>query len=87
MPANIRIRCKYLDCQFLDGLYCKKSDEVELDQKKGCLSYSPIKDEIPEDEALEDEEITEEEEEWMELEDEEDEEDAKEDTRFEDFEE
>lgn len=76
MPAKVRIRCKYIDCQFLEDLFCGKSDEVEIDQKKGCLAYLPIKNETPEDDLVEDDELSGEEEEWMELEDEEDEEDA-----------
>ena len=87
MPANIRIRCKYIDCQFLDGLFCGKSDEVELDPKKGCLSYLPVRDETPVDDLVDEEELAEEEEEWMELEDEEDDDDTEEDSRFEDYEE
>ena len=87
MPANIRIRCKYIDCQFLDGLFCGKTDEVELDQKKGCLSYLPVQEESTGDDLAEDDELAEEEEEWMELEDEEDEEDAQDDAQFEDYDE
>jgi len=87
MPANIRIRCKYIDCQFLDSLFCGKTDEIELDQKKGCLGYLPVQEDTPEEDLVEDDELAEEEEEWMELEDEEDEEDAREETRFVDYEE
>ena len=87
MQANIRIRCKYIDCQFLDGLFCGKTDEIELDQKKGCLGYLPVQEDTPEEDLVEDDELAEEEEEWMELEDEEDEEDAREETRFVDYEE
>jgi len=35
-----RIRCKYLDCAFLDEGYCSAA-LVELDSNKGCLTYSP----------------------------------------------
>jgi len=87
MSANIRIRCKYIDCQFLDALFCGKTDEIELDQKKGCLAYLPVQEKTPEEDLVEDDELTEEEEEWMELEDEEDVEDAQDQTRIEDYEE
>jgi hypothetical protein len=86
MPATIRIRCKYIDCQFLDGLYCSKTDEVELDLKRGCLSYIPVKEETSEEDMVDEDELSEEEEEWLDLEDEEDEENE-DDMRFEDYEE
>lgn len=35
-----RIRCKYLDCAFLDDGYCSAA-LVELDSDKGCLTYTP----------------------------------------------
>ena len=87
MPATIRIRCKYIDCQYLDGLFCGKTDEVEIDPKKGCLSYLPVQEEAAGEDLVEDDEMAEEEEEWMELEDEEDEEDAADEAQFEDYDE
>ena len=87
MPANIRIRCRYIDCQFLNGLYCGKNDQVELDQKKGCLAYTPAQKDVPEDELIEDEELVEEEEEWLDLEDEDEDEDDEEGGKFDNFDE
>ena len=43
-----RIRCHYLDCAFLDEGYCSAA-MVELDPDKGCVTYSPIADSLPED--------------------------------------
>ena len=60
-----RIRCKYLDCAFLDENYCSAA-LIELDSNKGCLTYSPIAEIQTED----DWEETEESEEWEELDDE-----------------
>ena len=87
MPANIRIRCKYNDCQFLNGLFCGKADKVEFDPKRGCLDYIPIQKETSEDDLIEDDELAEEEEEWLDLEDEGEEEDSEEGTKFESFDE
>ena len=35
-----RIRCKYLDCVFLDDNYCSAA-LVELDSNRGCLTFTP----------------------------------------------
>ncbi|MHC1770505.1 MAG: hypothetical protein AB9907_02000 [Flexilinea sp.] len=75
-----RIRCKYLDCAFLDEGYCSAA-LVELDSNKGCLTYSPnaetpVEDDWTDTEELEDwEDLVEEEEDkdddpWMEEEEE-----------------
>ena len=75
-----RIRCKYLDCAFLDEGYCSAA-LVELDSNKGCLTYSPnaetpVEDDWADTEELEDwEDLVEEEEDkdddpWMEEEEE-----------------
>ena len=45
-----KIRCKYLDCAFLDEGYCI-SAQIDLDSDKGCLTYQsnddlPIEDNI-----------------------------------------
>ena len=60
-----RIRCKYLDCAFLDENYCSAA-LIELDSNKGCLTYSPV----AETQVDDDWEETDESDEWEELEDE-----------------
>ncbi len=35
-----RIRCKYIDCIFLDDNYCSAA-AVEIDPDTGCATYSP----------------------------------------------
>ncbi len=65
-----RIRCHYLDCAFLDEGYCSAA-MVELDPDKGCATYSPSADSVPEDDWEEPEET----EEWDEAEDEEEDDD------------
>lgn len=35
-----RIRCKYLECEFLDDNYCSAA-LVELDSNHGCLTFTP----------------------------------------------
>lgn len=35
-----KIRCKYLECEFLDENYCSAAI-IELDSNKGCLTFSP----------------------------------------------
>ncbi len=45
-----KIRCKYLDCAFLDEGYCI-SAQIDLDSDKGCLTYQS-NDELPLDENL-----------------------------------
>ena len=35
-----RIRCKYLECEFLDDNYCSAA-LVELDSNRGCLTFPP----------------------------------------------
>lgn len=35
-----RIRCRYLDCVFLDDGYCSAA-AVEIDPDTGCATYSP----------------------------------------------
>ena len=82
-----KIRCKYLDCAFLDEGYCI-SAQIDLDSDKGCLTYQsnddlPVDENIDEIENINDWEENEEEEEdiedenddddpWMDEEDEED---------------
>jgi hypothetical protein len=87
MPANIRIRCKYIDCQFLDGLFCGKPDDIELDPKRGCLAYTPIQKEAAEDDLIEEDELAEEEDEWLDLEDEDEEEEDETESRYDNYEE
>ncbi len=80
-----KIRCKYLDCAFLDEGYCI-SAQIDLDSDKGCLTYQsnddlPIDENIDEIENLndweenEDEDIEDENDDddpWMDDEDDED---------------
>jgi hypothetical protein len=87
MPAKIRIRCKYIDCQLLDGLFCGKQDEIEFDRKKGCLSYLPVQKDPLEEDLVDEDDLLEEEEEWLELEDEEEDEELEEDTKYDNYEE
>jgi hypothetical protein len=65
-----RIRCRYLDCAFLDDGYCSAA-MVELDPDNGCLTYSPSSDVTSEDEWEEAEET----EEWEDLTEEEEDDD------------
>jgi hypothetical protein len=39
-----KIRCKYLDCLFLDERYCSAA-AIDLSLDTGCLTYRPIDDE------------------------------------------
>ncbi len=43
-----RIRCRYIDCVYLDDDYCSAAS-VEIDPDEGCLTYVRI-GEIPEEE-------------------------------------
>jgi hypothetical protein len=75
-----RIRCRYVDCVFLEEGYCGAA-AVEIDPDEGCMTYSHIED-VPTDEAWDEEEIDEiweEEEEDLYEEDEEEEEEAADD--------
>jgi hypothetical protein len=75
-----RIRCRYVDCVFLEDGYCGAA-AVEIDPDEGCLTYSHIED-VPTDEAWDEEEmdeVWEEDEEDLYEEDEEEEEEAEED--------
>lgn len=36
-----RIRCLYMDCNFLDASYCTASN-IEIDPDLGCATYAPI---------------------------------------------
>lgn len=62
-----RIRCKYLDCAFLDENYCSAA-LIELDSNKGCLTYSPVAETPIEDDWEETDEV----EDWEDLEEEDD---------------
>jgi hypothetical protein len=64
MPAKIRVRCKYLDCKFLDDLYCSMTD-VEFDKKHGCLTFVAVEEAPSEEEPLEEDDLVEDEEEWV----------------------
>ena len=45
-----RIRCKYVDCVFLDQGYCSAA-VAEIDPDEGCLTFTP-EGEVSSDEAL-----------------------------------
>ncbi|HLC35726.1 MAG TPA: hypothetical protein VJJ70_12120 [Anaerolineales bacterium] len=73
-----RIRCRYMDCVFLEDGYCGAA-AVELDPDAGCLTYSQS-EATPAQEEWEDEEFDEEwEDEEEDLEEEEEDEEAWED--------
>jgi hypothetical protein len=38
-----RIRCRYLDCVYLDDGYCS-SEVVEIDPDEGCMTFTLITD-------------------------------------------
>lgn len=59
-----KIRCHYEDCEFLDEGFCSAA-LIELDPDKGCLTYTPSADSIPEEPWDSDDE--EEADEWGEL--------------------
>ena len=50
-----KIRCKYLDCAFLDEGYCSAA-QIDLDSDKGCLMFQS-NDELPVDDIVDDEDI------------------------------
>jgi hypothetical protein len=72
MAANVRVRCRYIDCKHLKNLYCSLA-EVTFDRKHGCLTYKPIEEEVEIEEDLVDEDELDEED-WVDLEEVEEEE-------------
>ena len=50
-----RIRCRYLDCVFLDDGYCG-AELVEIDPEEGCMTYTQL-DEVDVEKDWEDEEL------------------------------
>lgn len=78
-----RIRCNYEGCIHLEGNFCS-TDEIELDQELGCLTFSQVDEEVIvdveeelEDEAvsaydLDEEEDEDEDEDWEDLDEDED---------------
>ncbi|MCK5646432.1 MAG: hypothetical protein KAH97_06595 [Anaerolineales bacterium] len=50
-----RVRCRYLDCIFLDDGFCGTS-AVEIDPDEGCLTYTQV-DEINIDKDWEEEDL------------------------------
>jgi hypothetical protein len=52
-----RIRCRYIDCVFLEDGFCG-ANSIKLDPDEGCLTYRRIGD-IPEDEDWEEDELEE----------------------------
>lgn len=65
-----RIRCRYVDCVFLDGGYCGTA-AVEFDPEVGCMTFTHVAD-ATEDDDLNEEDLDEmwEEEDLLEQEDE-----------------
>ena len=61
-----KIRCRYIDCAFLDEGYCSAA-LIEVDPDAGCLTYSPTAEADREDD-WDEEEL----EEWEEIEEEDD---------------
>jgi len=54
-----RIRCRYIDCIFLEEGLCG-ADAVEIDPDEGCLTYTEIDDiSLVEDEEWEEEDLEE----------------------------
>lgn len=51
-----RIRCKYLDCTFLEDGICSATT-IELDPDEGCLTYSLLVDPFEEEDWDEDEDL------------------------------
>jgi hypothetical protein len=64
MPANIRILCRAVDCQWLNGIICGNS-EIEVSPSEHCLVYKPVEIERIEEEDDFDEEDDEEDTEWL----------------------
>ena len=52
-----RIRCRYVDCVFLENGYCGAA-AVEIDPDEGCLTYSHV-DDVPADEEWDEEDMEE----------------------------
>jgi hypothetical protein len=85
-PSMPRIRCRYVDCVYLESGFCG-ADQIDLDPELGCLTYTQEEEELPkeaewEEEGEEEEEDVldeEEEEEWDEDLEELDEEDFEDD--------
>lgn len=53
-----RIRCRYIDCIFLDDGYCSAA-AIEIDPDTGCATYSPSEEAAAEKGWDEDEELEE----------------------------
>jgi hypothetical protein len=79
-----RIRCRYIDCAYLESGYCG-ADQIDLDPEMGCLTYSQEEEVLPKEEEEEWEEEELDEEEWEEDLDEELDEDLDEDEDDEDW--
>ena len=75
-----RIRCRYMDCIFLEENFCGAA-AIELDPDAGCLTYSQSEEAVTEEEWEEDEldEDWENEEEGFEVEEEDEEEESTDD--------
>ena len=63
-----RIRCRYVDCVYLESGFCG-ADQIDLDPELGCLTYTQEEEELPKEAEWEEEEEAEvldeeEEEEW-----------------------
>ena len=53
-----RIHCLYLDCVFLDDIYCSAA-AVELGPDTGCLTYKPNEETGAKNEDVEEEDLEE----------------------------
>ena len=51
-----RIRCKYIDCTFLEDGICSATS-IELDPDEGCLTYAQLGDPFEDDDWDEEEEL------------------------------
>ena len=51
-----RIRCKYIDCTFLEDGICS-AVSIELDPDEGCLTYSHLGDPFDDDDWEDDEDL------------------------------
>jgi len=53
-----RIRCRYLECVFLDEGYCSAA-AIEIDPNEGCVTFTPSDDALVDDFLDDDEDLEE----------------------------
>jgi hypothetical protein len=65
-----RIRCHYLECKFLDELYCVAAS-VHIDPDAGCQTFEPIDEKVDVDDQIDADELDDEldDDEWEDIED------------------